>query len=314
MFYGAINIGAFLSSFFLPMVRTQHGYAIAFLVPAALMVVAFLIFAAGKPFYAVERITRTRKTPEERRQQWLTLGRLFGVFLVITFFWSIFDQAASTWILFAKQHFDLTLLGYSVDPDQIQSLNPLLIVLLLPPITIFWHLLANLGFKLRPTDKMLIGFGLTAASMGIMAWAGYLAVSQGVKVSLWWQVLTFLLITMAEICISPVGLELAFSAAPQAMKGFVTACFLLTVFFGNILNAQITPFYEKMTPDWYFGLLTVLMVVVTGAFVFVAWRFNRSAAAWKAEGPATALPGTKAAIAGSAATGPDHPDPRRADR
>src|SRR2546422_9198544 len=58
MYYAAINIGAAISSFAMPEIRDQYGYRIAFLFPAALMIVAFLIFAFGKRFYAVETIVR----------------------------------------------------------------------------------------------------------------------------------------------------------------------------------------------------------------------------------------------------------------
>ncbi len=103
------------------------------------------------------------------------------------------------------------------------------------------------------------------------------------RISLLWQVIPYILITMAEICISVVGLELAFAAAPAAMKSFVTACWLLTVSFGDILNAQITPLYNEtfwgvsLTPDWYFLIFALLMVPVTLAFALVARRFNRPA-------------------------------------
>ncbi|MBU4400193.1 MAG: hypothetical protein KKE86_12765, partial [Planctomycetes bacterium] len=101
------------------------------------------------------------------------------------------------------------------------------------------------------------------------------------RISLLWQVIPYLLITIAEICISVVGLELAFAAAPATMKSFVTACWLLTVFFANILNAQVTPLYNEtflgisLTPDWYFLAFAVFMVPVTLAFVAVSRRFNR---------------------------------------
>src|SRR5262249_30847083 len=151
--------------------------------------------------------------------------RLFGLFFVITFFWMVFDQSSSTWILFAKKDFDLRLLGWHIDPDQVQSVNPLFIIALLPLVSVaLWRWLARLGLHMRATDKMLVGFLVTACSMAVMTFAGYLAAS-GEKVSLWWQVLTFFLITVAELCISPVGLELAFTAAPKAMKGFITGCF-----------------------------------------------------------------------------------------
>jgi dipeptide/tripeptide permease len=280
-FYMAINIGAFLSSSAVPRLRDLYGYHIAFLFPAVLMAAALTLFALGKRFYAREVITRVHKTPEERRQQWAVLGRLFGVFLVITFFWMIFDQSSATWIRFARDDFDLSLgfhvplLGDRLAPDQLQALNPLFIVTLLPFISVgLWRLLAHFGLEMRPTDKMLVGFLLTAASMAVMAVAGVLA-SQGHKVSIWWQVGTYFLITAAELCISPVGLELAFTAAPQSMKGFITGCFLLTVFFGDILNSVLTRLYAPLGPAWYFGLLTGILLIVTVAFLFVAHRFNR---------------------------------------
>jgi POT family proton-dependent oligopeptide transporter len=100
-----------------------------------------------------------------------------------------------------------------------------------------------------------------------------------------WEVVPYILITIAEVCISVVGLELAFSAAPPTMKSFVTACWLLTVFFANILNSLVTPLYGAeiptlgitLSPGLYFGLFAGLMVPVTVAFVLVARRFNRLA-------------------------------------
>jgi POT family proton-dependent oligopeptide transporter len=258
-----------------PQLRDEYGYAVAFLFPAGLMAAALLLFALGKPFYAREIITRSQKTPEERRQQWTVLRKLFGVFLVITFFWMIFDQSTTTWISFTQDAFDLQLFGYRVAPDQLQSLNPLFIVVLLPIVSVvLWRVLAHFGIHMRATDKMLVGFGLTAAAMALMAVAGLVATPEH-KVSLWWLVATFFLITLAELCISPVGLELAFTAAPQAMKSFITACFLVTVFFGNILNSGLTRLYEPLGPSRYFGLLTGILVVVTLAFVVVARQFNR---------------------------------------
>jgi POT family proton-dependent oligopeptide transporter len=275
-FYMAINIGAFASSLAVPWLRTHYSYATAFLFPAGLMVLALSLFALGKPFYAREVIVRThRATPEERRQQWAVLGKLFGVFLVITFFWMIFDQSTTTWIRFARNDFDLQLFGYHIDPDQVQSLNPGFIVLLLPLISVgLWRLLARFGIHMRPTDKMLVGFILTAASMATMTIPGFMVTPEH-KASLWWQVATFFLVTIAELCISPVGLELAFTAAPQSMKGFITGCFLLTVFFGNVLNSFLTRLYTPLGPGKYFGLLTGILILVTLAFIYVAHQFNR---------------------------------------
>jgi POT family proton-dependent oligopeptide transporter len=282
-FYLAINIGSALSTLIMPVLRTRHGYLIAFLFPAVLMSVALTIFALGKRFYAVEVIQRTRKTPEERAQQWSVLGRLFGLFLMVTFFWAIFDQHASTWIFFARDHLDLSLFGQHVDPDQVQALNPIFIIIFLPLVQLVWRLLAHWGIRVRPTDKMIGGFALTAGAMAVHAVAAHLAVQSEAKVSLWWQVLAFVVITIAEILISVTGLELAFTAAPKSMKGFVTACWLLTVGFANLfINAAVTRLYPNESSGWhfstptgYFSALTVAMILVLIVFYFVARQFNR---------------------------------------
>lgn len=283
MFYAAVNIGAATSSFMMPWIRNHWGYQIAFLFPAVLMVAALAIFAGGKPFYAVETVRRVRLTVEEQHERIQLLGRILGLFLVVAMFWSIFDQSASTWTFFARDHLDLHFMGMELSPDQIQAMNPVLVVLLVPPITLAWHVLPRWGIRLRPTDKMLLGFVLTGLTMAIMAAAGFIAGPDG-RVSVLWEAVSYVLITVAEICISVVGLELAFTVAPTSMKSFITACWLLTIFLGNMLNTVITRLYDRRFEclDWtlgpgpYFALFAVAMVPVTLAFLLVARQFNRT--------------------------------------
>ena len=141
---------------------------------------------------------------------------------------------------------------------------------------------------------MIIGFLLTAASMAIHAAAGYAALQPDgsiAKVSMAWQVAAYVALTLAEILISVTGLELAFTAAPQSMKGFVTACWLVTVALANLFIATpVTRLYPGPESGWfggavrietaygYFGMLTVLLLAVSVAFFFVARRFNRTSA------------------------------------
>lgn len=274
MFYGAINLGSAMSTFAMPWIRLHYGYRLAFLFPAALMVVAFFIFALGKRYYAVETILRREKTPAEHAAQRDVLARISGVFILVSFVWCIQDQSASTWTFFAETYLNLELFGVTLQPDMIQGFNPVLIVVLLPFVTWFWHWLAGRGIKLRPTDKMLIGFVLVILSMVVMAAAGFLS-SKDAKVSVLWEIAAYVVITLAEACISVVGLELAFTAAPAHMKSFVTGCWLLTIFAGNVLAIPVSTLYSKMSPGPYFSLLFVMILVVTVAFVFVAGRFNR---------------------------------------
>ncbi len=312
-FYVAINIGSFLSTIICPWLRDtfgqvdpetgipadpQRGYLAAFMFPAILMVVALGFFAAGKKYYAVEVIDRSPVSPEIRAARWKVVGQVFGLFFLVMFFWAIFDQHASTWIYFAEDYLDLNVAGFRIAPDSIQALNPLFIVLFVPLMNMLYVYLDRQGFKIRPTDKMIAGFILTAGCMGIHAVAGYAAVQPDgsiQKVSILWQVLAFVVITVAEILISVTGLELAFTAAPKAMKSFVTSLWLVTVGAANMFVATpVTQMYPGKPGTFrlfgielfevpkfanagdYFLFLTVGMLVVAAVFFVVARRFNKA--------------------------------------
>ncbi|HZZ78325.1 MAG TPA: hypothetical protein VFE62_07390, partial [Gemmataceae bacterium] len=218
----------------------------------------------------------------------------------------------------------LEFLSKPFSPEQFGVLNPILIVLFVPLFQLIWNTLERrAGLRMRPTDKMMIGFVLTMLTMGVMSLAGYLcgpyterADEAGVirrhildsdKVTIWWQVLAFVLLTGAEVLISVTGLELAFVAAPPSMKSFVTAQWLLTVGLANFfINAPVGRLYATMSPGAYFLLLTGMMVCVMVAFYFVAQRFNRSAKSeqdQQKDAALASLGGEDAASGGKPSTG-----------
>jgi dipeptide/tripeptide permease len=298
IYYLSINIGAAISQWAMPSLRTTFGYSAAFRFPAVLMVFALALFALGKRYYAKETVGYVPTSPEERAERSRVLRQIFGLFLLCTFFWAVFYQSASTWIFFANACMNLYVFGRQVEPDQVQAFNSLFIIVFLPLLQILWKFLDRRSIRLRPTDKMIAGFAITAACMGVMAFSAYLAgaaelvtvgeagkertewvVPVANKVTIWWQIFAYLLLTVAEILISVTGLELAYTAAPKAMAGFVTGCWLLTVGLANLfINSYLTRLYTYMQPMTYFTLLTILMIVITVAFVAVAGRFNRNEA------------------------------------
>lgn len=118
----------------------------------------------------------------------------------------------------------------------------------------------------------------TKATLEVVGW-----VKPTERVTVWWQVFAYLIITIAEILISVTGLELAFVAAPKTMKSFVTGCWLAVVFLANLLiNAPITQLYQYMAPTAYFAMLAGAMAVVVVVFIPVAAQFNRAMVRMKA--------------------------------
>lgn len=196
---------------------------------------------------------------------------------MIVFFWSIFDQAESTWTLFARDYMNLDITIFSwnwhIPPDAIQSFNPVLIVVMTPLFAWIWSRTdRDEKHKLASPRKMLIGFILVILCMGVMTVAGYLAVNA--KIPILWELGAYVLITMAELCISVVGLQLAFEEAPERMKSVITGVWLFTVFLGNILAAWFARIYTSMSPGNYFGIMTIMITIVTVIFYFIGRRFD----------------------------------------
>jgi POT family proton-dependent oligopeptide transporter len=285
LFYAAVNVGAALSSFTLPLVvKAQNGrYGLALMIPAVLMAVAFLAFALGKRWYPREdvRAARPPKTAGQREMERRTLLRIAGVFAAIAVFWLIYDQNADTWIYFAQSHTDLHLFGsVGLTSNQMQALNPVFIVVLTPVFNYIWNRAKKLrgGREVADTRKMLIGFGIVVVTSAIMAYAAWLA-RDGAMVTVWWVILATFVVTLAELCISPVGLEFAYRQAAPGTKSVVTAAFHMMVFVGDSIGLIFAPFYEKgLKPASYFGLLAVIMTATSLAFIPISRKFEREPA------------------------------------
>jgi POT family proton-dependent oligopeptide transporter len=156
--------------------------------------------------------------------------RILIVFALVTPFWSLFDQKASTWILQADQ---------MAKPEwfssaQMQALNPALVMILIPfNNLVLYPALRRLGIEVTPLRRM--GFGIAFSGVAwIAAGAIQLAIDGGEPVSIAWQVLPYALLTFGEVLVSATGLEFAYSQAPQSMKGVIMAFWYLSVTTGNL--------------------------------------------------------------------------------
>jgi POT family proton-dependent oligopeptide transporter len=166
--------------------------------------------------------------------------------------------------------------GLSTTPDQVQGLNPVLIVALTPVFNMLWQWLKRRrgGVDVPDTRKMLVGFGIVVASMMTMAGAGF-AAGDG-KVSVWWMCLATLVITLAELCISVVGLEFAFRVAAPGTKSVVTAAFWLMVTVGDLVATAFNKaLWNTVSPGVFFLLQTAIVAAAALIFLVVGRRFER---------------------------------------
>jgi POT family proton-dependent oligopeptide transporter len=156
--------------------------------------------------------------------------RVLVVFALVTPFWSLFDQKASTWILQAN---DMTKPRW-FEPAQMQALNPLLVMLLIPfNNLVVYPALRRLGYEPTALRRMTTGIALSGAAWVVI---GVLQVMMdgGDKISITWQILPYALLTLGEVLVSATGLEFAYSQAPPSMKGVIMSFWMLATTIGNL--------------------------------------------------------------------------------
>ncbi|MCP3129151.1 oligopeptide:H+ symporter [Shewanella sp. KJ2020] len=156
--------------------------------------------------------------------------RILVLFALVTPFWSLFDQKASTWILQAN---DMTKPEW-FEPAMMQALNPLLVMLLIPFNNfVLYPAIERMGIKLTALRKMGAGIAITGLSW-IVVGSIQLMMDGGSALSIFWQILPYALLTFGEVLVSATGLEFAYSQAPKAMKGTIMSFWTLSVTVGNL--------------------------------------------------------------------------------
>jgi POT family proton-dependent oligopeptide transporter len=297
LFYWMINFGSFFATIITPYTYEKYGSKVAFGIPGVLMALATFIFWMGRKYYV--HVPPTGANPDSfTKVVWSGIKNfktsqtfwsaaesvhpaqavdgakaVFGVFSLfawVSVFWALFDQSGSTWTLQA-QKMDLNFLGVQINEAQIQAVNPILVLVLIPLFSNWiYPSLERVGLPLTPLKKMGIGMFVAALSFVVVGLEQYF-LDSGLKLSVAWQVLPYFIITVAEVLISITGLEFAYTQAPRAMKSTIMSLWLLTVFFGNLITAyvaRINKFSEGSPQFFYF--FAFLMALVGVGFCLVA--------------------------------------------
>jgi POT family proton-dependent oligopeptide transporter len=304
IFYFAINFGSFFSTMLIPWVLPRFGPSWAFGIPGILMAMATFIFWLGRDKYV--HVPPTRKTgavgfmpiftyalanlgKRKKNQTFMETAlakykpadvegaqaalNVFKVFITVSVFWALFDQHGSSWVLQAKQ-MDLNVMGVQFEASQIAALNPIMVMLLIPAFAygIYPAVEKLTGLKMTPLRRM--GGGMVLAATSFVAVGLFQAwIDSGASVSVAWQFIPYLLITMSEVMISITGLEFAYTQAPRSMKSTIMSFWLLTVFAGNLLTAYVSKVNVfKGAMEFYF--YAALMAGVSLIFIWTAARYK----------------------------------------
>jgi len=311
-FYWSINFGSFFAFLVIPWIKDHHGYSLAFAVPGLLMALATFIFWLGTKHYVrvpPARLTRhagffrvlfaalsgkrepgegfwhpasDRFTDAEVDAASSVLPILM-IFALIPIFFSLFDQTNSTWVLQAEKMVPTTILGLSIGAEEMQSMNPLIVMVLVPLFTL--GIYPYIGRWASPLNRMTIGMFVAAGSYVVVA-AIQNRIEHGAQLNILWQTVPYVILTAAEVLVSTTGLEFAFREAAPEMKSLVMSFWLVAIAFGDLFVAVLTKLLSNGTGNasvstGRFLQYAALTFVVAILFTIVAafYRYRDPAAA-----------------------------------
>jgi POT family proton-dependent oligopeptide transporter len=283
-FYFSINLGAAISTILIPILLDKFGPHVAFGVPGLLMLLATIVFWMGrKVFIAIPPVGwKAYKKEIFSPQGKKAIFNLSILYIFISIFWSLFDQTGSSWVLQAEKMDKTVNLGFmqfDLLAEQIQAINPLLIMIFIPLFTFVMYPLVNKFFPLTALRKISIGLLLAGFSFAILA-VVETSIMAGAKPSIAWQFWAYVILTAAEVMVSITGLEFSYTQSPNGMKSFVMGLWLLSVSLGNGITALVNALIVnadgtyKLDGSEYFWFFAGLMFVTAILFIFVAMRYK----------------------------------------
>jgi len=237
--------------------------------PFAILVATFTLLGTLAGVAALFLKTGLRDALPAELRQWLERSltgegltivvKLLGLYVFIAFFWSLWDQSnGNSWTIQAQSALmDKRLFGflegiplfaslatYEMLPAQVQVVNGLFILMLVPVFTFGIYPLLGKFFEVTPLRKIGIGFFVVASSFIIVAWIEQ-RIQSGFSVSMWWQISAYGVLTAAEVLVSITALEYSYKQAPLYMKSFIMALFLLSTSVGNAFTAAVNTIMVK---------------------------------------------------------------------
>ncbi|MEK5399880.1 peptide MFS transporter [Paenibacillus nitricinens] len=199
---------------------------------------------------------RSPKTTAVERSRILAYIPLFMASIM---FWAIQEQTSTVLASFADKRTQLDFAGIHISPAWFQSLNPLFIIALAPAFAWIWLKLGNR----QPTIPQKFSLGLLFAGLSflVILVPAYFGGAHSLVNPLW-LVLSYFIVVIGELCLSPVGLSATTKLAPAAFTAQMMSMWFLSNAAAQAINAQIVKFYTPDTEMLYFGVIGGVAIVL----------------------------------------------------
>lgn len=252
-----------------------HSPDVAFGLPGIFMAIATVIFWLGRKKFVHIPPVGARKYAAEifNRQTLKILGNILIPVPFVAIFWALWQQNFSSWIVQAES-MDRHFLGIDWLSSQIQTVNPIFILIMLPLFSYWLYPLVGKIVTLTPLRKIGAGLFVTAAAFLLVAliqtW-----IDAGQKPNITWQIWAFVILTAGETLVSPTHLEFAYTQSPVKLKSLVMCTYLIAVSLGNQFTAVVNFFIQnpdgtvKLQGANYFMFFVYVLLGTAVVFVIV---------------------------------------------
>jgi POT family proton-dependent oligopeptide transporter len=274
IFYVGINVGAFLAPLICGTLGEKAGWHYGFAAAGVGMCVGLAIYLYALPSLPADELHKARAARVERvpltRDQWRAIVALLVLFVPNTLFWGAYEQIGNTIVLWADADTDrtLSLFGFNaaIPTTWFLAVNPFLIFAFTPFIVALWKRQAARGTEPSTVTKMALGcFGVTAANLIMAAAAVY---AGGGQAGVSWLLGYFVVITLGELYLSPVGLSLVTKVAPVRIMSMMMGVWLATSFTGGFLAGYLGSFWSRMEKPHFF-LMIAAIGALAGVMIFL---------------------------------------------
>ena len=250
-FYWSVNLGSLPAGFVGGWLSAHYGYSAAFGSCAAALVVCLLVFWQARSLFPDQaRNTKTQQHHDicERDR----IATILTLLPIAALFFCAYHQGGSSLTLFARDHTRQSIASVSLSPPTYQSIHSALVLALTP--------LLSLVFRRWPAStsvKLLVGMSLCSLSFLVMADASVSAsfASGGGHVSPLWLLASYSLLSVAELCVAPMGFSLVSQLAPSRYSGLLMGLWLAAIAVGNLSAGLLGRLWDRWSHAEFFGLL-----------------------------------------------------------
>jgi POT family proton-dependent oligopeptide transporter len=281
IFYMGVNVGATIA----PLAATLLGYLfndyrMSFWAAAIGMLICIVTFYNGKSKLLKADVKQSKTSEKEivfeeisskeSTQRIIALGILFTI---VIFFWMAFYQNGFALTLFAERS---TVIYDFLRPETYQFFNPFFILLLTPLLLSFFSKLNKKGKEPSTPLKIFIGMVIMGVSMLIMVWASLEGGnSDSNNMSPNWLISTYLIVTLAEILISPMGQSYVSKVAPPKIQGLMMGGWFLATSIGSYGSGLLGKYYSDFAHHEYFLILTGILIFSATLALLAMKKLNK---------------------------------------